>query len=50
LRQGLYDAVVRFGLRLVQHVGSAQELVELAALADEVGLASTQSGFPTTRS
>jgi 5,10-methylenetetrahydromethanopterin reductase len=28
---------VRFGLRLVQHVGSARELVRLAALADEVG-------------
>jgi 5,10-methylenetetrahydromethanopterin reductase len=28
---------VRFGLRLVQHVGPARELVRLAALADEVG-------------
>ena len=28
---------MRFGLRLVQHVGPARELVRLAALADEVG-------------
>jgi len=28
---------VRFGLRLVQHVGPARELVRLAAIADEVG-------------
>jgi 5,10-methylenetetrahydromethanopterin reductase len=28
---------VRFGLRLVQHVGSARELIRLATLADEVG-------------
>jgi len=28
---------VRFGLRLVQHVGTARELVRLAAIADEVG-------------
>ena len=28
---------MRFGLRLVQHVGPARELVALAALADEVG-------------
>jgi len=28
---------VRFGLRLVQHVGPARELVRLATLADEVG-------------
>jgi 5,10-methylenetetrahydromethanopterin reductase len=28
---------VRFGIRLVQHVGPARELVRLAALADELG-------------
>jgi len=28
---------VRFGLRLVQHVGPARELVRLAAIAGEVG-------------
>ena len=28
---------MRFGLRLVQHVGPARELVRLAAIADEVG-------------